>query len=449
MEYNLDVDRWITVDLITGSVLKAEQAKIEGDIYQFAKIPDSHYWICEDPEKQNKDGTKGALYVVLCHDGKLGCTCKHFTEYGDKCEHLYRAMEVKPDDLQTMKPLIKDMLEGVGWEVIDGVFSPPPYEPKTVTAEVVAELPPIDENGVYAPPEKPVETKKSGKKSMPGGQATCKYCEMSIKAPSQELADKRCKNHETICKENPANKEGKPIKKVITPSEKPKTPKPPVKTTPEKPKSSKTPKTRVDPPDEPPKKQQPTPTAVSTDVRKMPSDAEFRDAKTGRILQAQGGFYTVAGGKEVPDAMSVQAYAVGKARISTEVRKVEQDADHVLAVIRCHKGDLYTDASVYIDFAIQRKRELLKVANKNPKAVRGWDENGPIFDEEFRVETENKSTPLVVYLFNRMTDFAYFAPRTAESQAARRAQAKMLGTEWRDSEEINTEAEEVSAVNQR
>lgn len=439
MEYNLDVDRWITVDLITGSVLKAEQAKIEGDTYQFAKIPDSHYWICEDPEKQNKDGTKGALYVVLCHDGKLGCTCKHFTEYGDKCEHLYRAMEVKPDDLQTTKPLIKDMLEGVGWEVIDGVFSPPPYEPKKVTAEVVAELPPIDEE-----PEAPVDppVKK------PLCIATCQYCELEIKAATQGSADKRRDNHEKVCKKRPADKESKPATKEKPPSKKT-TPEAPKGSTSEKPKSSKKPKTRVDPPDEPPKKQQPTPTAVSTDVRKMPSDAEFRDAKTGRILQAQGGFYTVAGGKEVPDAMSVQAYAVGKARISTEVRKVEQDADHVLAVIRCHKGDLYTDASVYIDFAIQRKRELLKVANKNPKAVRGWDENGPIFDDEFRVETENKSTPLVVYLFNRMTDFAYFAPRTAESQAARRAQAKMLGTEWRDSEEINTEAEEVSAVNQR
>lgn len=410
------------------------KAGMEGKDYEFGKIQDSEYVTCIH---------KDSVCILLKTKTTVQCTCKYFRENpGMICEHLLALRTAKEEDFETAPADIIALLdETEGWTIDAKGRFVPPSEP--FTPEVVAELPPDEvpnalTTGVEVGQDVyDAAAKKSQAKKMMYA-ATCQYCKLVIKAATQESADTRRKNHEKVCKENPDKQKNTSPRQVT--QEAPPTAKP-------KPKEPETP---IDPPDEPPqRKPHPTPAAVSTDVREMPSDAEFRDAKTGRILQAQGGFYKVAGGKEVPDAMSVQAYAVGKAGISTEVIKVEQDADHALAIVRCHKGDLYTDASVFIDFATQRRRELLKVANKNPKAVRGWDDNGPIFDDGFMVVTDKKSTPLVVYLFNRMTDFAYFAPRTAESQAARRAQSKMLGTEWRDNEEISTEAEEVSSVNQR
>lgn len=386
---------------------------------------------------------------ILIEDDVIGCSCGK-CDHGIMCVHVlaFEALKSPPQlSIESSQCRgLREVLLSEGWYA-ENRYIYPSLDEATNEPRVVAELPPVND-------EKPDEGEQDTSTKLDpvreekeldigvGNAETeaspidegqkmytreCQRCGFVTKGHDLDEVKQRMVEHQKTCSKNPANK-----KKAKVP-EKPK----PIDA---KPSPVENDKMKAKP------KQKNT--EVSTDVV-MPSDAEFRDAKTERILQSQGGFYKVAGGKEVPDAMAVQAYAVGTAGISTEVMKIEQDDKHVLAIVRCHRGGLYTDASVYIDFEVQRKRELLKIANKNPKAVRGWDERGPMFDPDFKVVTESKSVPLMVHIFNRMTDFQYFAPRTAESQAIRRGQAKMLGSEWRDAEEINTEAEEVSSINRK
>jgi outer membrane biosynthesis protein TonB len=218
---------------------KKAQAEVEGPDYAFGKISDSEHVTCI---------YKDTVCILLKTAKTVQCTCQYFRENpGMICEHLLALRTVKEEDFEAAPADIVALLdETEGWTVNEKGLFVPPSEP--VTPDVVAELPPVNE-------EPPVEKPQAKK---PLCKATCQYCELEIKAATQENADKRRDNHEKVCKERPAESskaeapkqtKKEPAKKEKPPAEKPK---------------PKEPETPIDPPDEPP---HPTPTAVAEDVQ--------------------------------------------------------------------------------------------------------------------------------------------------------------------------------------
>ena len=236
---------------------KKAQADVEGPDYAFSKISDSEHVTCIH---------KDTVCILLKTAKTVQCTCQYFRENpGMICEHLLALRTVKEEDFEATPADIVTLLgETEGWAVNEKGLFVPPAEP--FTPDVVAELPPIDE-------EPPVE-KPPAKKTL--YKATCQYCELEIKAAAQENADKRRDTHEKICKENPDNQKNTSPRQVTQeapPDKKPPTAKPKPKE-PEKP---------VDPPEEKPRKQHPTPTAVAEDV---PDETQHID-EVGELASSQ------------------------------------------------------------------------------------------------------------------------------------------------------------------
>jgi phage recombination protein Bet len=232
------------------------RAGVEGADYEFGKIPNSDYVTCV---------YKDAVYVVLKTDKTVRCTCEYFRKnQGMICEHLLALREIKEDDYAAAPADIVTLLgETEGWTVNDaGKFTPPS---KHVTLEVVAELPPENEEvpAVEQPTEKPAP--KTGAKK-PLCVATCQYCEMKIKAATQEKADERCTNHEKMCKKRPADEPD--VSKMETTE--PPANKTPMQVTHDAPPEKEKPTTKVKPTTDtkPVKKAHPTPAAVAKDAVK-------------------------------------------------------------------------------------------------------------------------------------------------------------------------------------
>jgi hypothetical protein len=234
------------------------RAGVEGKDYEFSEIPESDYIICTTPD---------TICVLLRTSTAVQCTCEYFRKnQGMVCEHLLALQNLPKGDYEKAPNDIVVMLgETEGWTVNDaGKFTPPS---KHVTPEVVAELPPESEEVPTSeqPTEKPAP--KTGAKK-PLCVATCQYCEIKIKASTQEKADERCANHEKLCKKRPADEPD--VSKMETTENKT-----PVQATHDAPPEEKpTMKVATTIDTKPVKKAQPTPAAVAKDAEKLETFGE-------------------------------------------------------------------------------------------------------------------------------------------------------------------------------
>ena len=181
--------------------------------------------------------------------------------------------------------------------------------------------------------------------------------------------------------------------------------------------------------------------------KEMPTEAEFQHAAVGRILKNQGSIYKVTG-KEVADSAAVSNYAVS-AGISTETVVLEQTAEYARATVRAHKAGQYTEGSVLIRKDAILEKLLIDLAEKNPNWIIGWANGLPEFDLNQKVYIGDKQKILGLHIAGTLIDKWTFAARDCETKARRRAQIQMLGADWRETDEVDNEVEEMEMVDKR
>ena len=197
-EYKTKWDGSIKTIDATVETGRKTQAGVEGKNYDFAQIPESDYLTCID--KKND-----AAYVLLRRgEGakqEIGCSCPYFTENQMICEHLYALRDIRYEDLDASPQWLVDFLSaGDNWHIVDGKLVPPSTGSEKVVPEVVASVPPTNEE----PPKKE--------------KRTCPHCNLSMSADRYE-------KHLSVCKKNPAKQkqQGSPTVEP-PPQEKPKPP---------------------------------------------------------------------------------------------------------------------------------------------------------------------------------------------------------------------------------
>lgn len=430
------------------------KARDEADEYEFQTISEGHYAVLH--------GAK--MYVIIEQDGQIGCSCEDMTFNrmdGAVCKHLIQFTRLLKAPEKMISDLDKAHLMNVcGWSgdplhpeielggpgaVIQENMSPDPEKPKDLKIytrrcahcdEVFsgADLDEVkkqhaahlkvcgmnsrakpykqtsdpdgeDQEGTDPTPEKPP------KKPPVKVSVECQYCGMGATRKDQKSADAWLKNHEASCSKNPAK-----AKTVQRP------------TTPEVPEQSTT--------------------ALSTgDEDKFPDQRTFTNAKVKSYVENRGGFYKSAGGKEVPDSAAMSIYALDTCRISTETMLIEKDADQAKAIVRGHKGGVSVDASVILRFDVLRRRELLKMAKKYPKAILDWsDQMMPILDLNFILKDKTPMINLGEHMINFAIDQEQFAERVAETLARRRVFDMLTGVDWRDDVEVQVEDADAASM---
>jgi len=401
-------------------------ARDEGDEYDYRLISPGHYGVIH--------GKK--MYVIIERDGEIGCSCDDMTYNrmdGSACKHIIKfsrlttpvTREINKLDAYhlmhvcgwTGKELHPEIELGEPGAVIQESMAPDPKEPKKIQIPADPDL----DLGVDDPlPEPEPEVKVSVK---------CQYCGMGATRKDQKAADSWLKKHEAGCAKNPANQKDASTQK---PSEKEKSPEPEPKT-----------------PPTPRKVRQPEPepnTALSTG-HDMSDEREFTTDKVRRYVENRGGFYKAAGGKEVPDSAAMSLYALDSCRISTETILIEKNADQAKAIVRGYKGDVYVDASVILRFEVLRRRELLKMAKKYPKAILDWsDQMMPNLDLNFKLADRTPIISLGEHMINFAIDQEHFAERTAETLARRRVFDMLTGVDWRDAVEVQLEDDDAASM---
>lgn len=160
-----------------------------------------------------------------------------------------------------------------------------------------------------------------------------------------------------------------------------------------------------------------------------------------------GDDYTYSGKSDVPDSAKVQKMTnENKSPIGTENISHGKDNEKAWAVVRA--TDLLTGAFVesvvIFTWDIARETMIRDIIvqyseKKKPNPVISW--NGK---DGLPVLTPEASKDL----FFRYTRFRAFAERTANTQAARSAQLKLLNQEWREKDEIAMEMLERRVVGQ-
>lgn len=174
----------------------------------------------------------------------------------------------------------------------------------------------------------------------------------------------------------------------------------------------------------------------SRDVRKP------REVKVSK----KGGSYRV-GGKEQPDAWRIQEEA-NEAKISTEVVRTEQTDTYSEVTVRAYDKDRwYTEATVRHTFKTIAREHLFGYLEKQIEGT--LDE--PIFQDINRpfdpVTNDPVLTPQGTLMFLKfMTRTQNFAIRDAETKAMARAQRKVLNYDWRETDEIESEKNEIKQV---
>ena len=181
--------------------------------------------------------------------------------------------------------------------------------------------------------------------------------------------------------------------------------------------------------------------------KEMPTEAEFQSAKVGRLMKSQGSIYKVTG-KEVADSAAVSSYAVS-AGVSTETTILEQTSEYARATVRAYKGGRYTEGSVLIRRDAILEKLMIDLAEKNPDWIIGWSNGLPEFDLNQKVFVGEKSKILGLHIAGVVADKWMFASRDCETKAGRRAQIKILGADWREDDEVESEVEEMNIVAKR
>jgi hypothetical protein len=306
-------------------------------------------------------------------------------------------------------------------------------------------IPPDPDLGVNDPLPEPEKLSKVTVK--------CQYCKMST-TRDQKAADAWLKKHEALCLKNPINKQ------LITPCRycgKDITERSPEDlvlaiedheaTCPKNPanileSSDDTPEPEIPVIAHGARPEKEESTALSTG-NEFPDENE----RVRRHVENRGGFYKNPRGEEVPDSAAMSLYALDTCRISTETILIEKNADQAKAVVRGYKGGVYVDASVILRFDVLKRRELLKMAKKYPKAIINWTEElVPILDLNFILKDKTPVVTLGEHMFNFAIDQEQFAERTAETLARRRAFDMLTGVDWRDDVEVQVEDADAAAI---
>ncbi len=158
--------------------------------------------------------------------------------------------------------------------------------------------------------------------------------------------------------------------------------------------------------------------------------------------------YTVENGKEVPNAFAASEEA-NRRRINTETDsgRTETLAWGKARAIDADTGQ-YREAKVNFELTTFRQKNAWEIARNMERKVKGIvkgiDEVTllPILDNSMSFKGQPPALYLHMQILNRWT----FADRDAESKAERRAILKLCNREWRDKEEVESEQEEVRAV---
>jgi hypothetical protein len=140
-------------------------------------------------------------------------------------------------------------------------------------------------------------------------------------------------------------------------------------------------------------------------------------------------------------------YALDTCRISTETILIEKNEDQAKAIVRGYKGEVFVDASVILRFDVLRRRELLKMAKKYPKAILDWsDQMMPNLDLNFILKDKTPVITLGEHMINFAIDQEQFADRTAETLARRRVFDMLSGVDWRDDVEVQVEDADAASM---
>jgi len=392
------------------------KARDEAEEYDFRLISPGHYAV------QHKD----KMYVIIERDGEIGCSCDDMSYNrmdGSVCKHIIAFTRL-------MSPVTKAieggdaayLMNSCGWT---GAKLHPEIELGGPGAVIQEDTKPTPKASIPPDPELDIgvndplpEPKKPDKV-----RVTCQWCGMGATRKNQEVADAWKEVHEAQCPKNPANKATSDPDGESNEGEDP-----------------------VPPGEKPPKPQEQQTTALSTG-KEFPDEREFTNAKVEAHVKNRGGFYKNPKGEEIPDSAAMSLYALDTCRISTETILIEKNADQAKAIVRGHKGEVSVDASVILRFDVLKRREILKMAKKYPKAIMNWSEElMPILDLNFILKDKTPVITLGEHMINFAIDQEQFAERTAETLARRRVFDMLSGVDWRDDVEAQTEDADAASM---
>ncbi len=409
------VSRYADQEKITVQPNTRAKVDDEGDSYEFSRISQGHY-ACNHGK---------TTHVIIEKDGRIGCSCENMTYRctgNNVCKHIVKFLDLKvPPQIPASEEIIRK-LSLMGW--VGGKDGLHPAE--------------LLKTPTQSEPMEPEPKNKDDTNT--NVSVTCQYCKMGATRKDQETADAWKRDHEAGCPKNPASVPEIPDNSNDeTVVETDRSPIPEDETVADIPQKedevkSSTAVTRTE---------QRSP-AVK---REMPTEAEFQATKVGRLMKSQGSIYKVSG-KEVADSAAVSSYAVS-AGVSTETTVLEQTSEYARATVRAHKGGRYTEGSVLIRRDAILEKIMIDLAEKNPDWIIGWSGGLPEFDLNQKVFIGDKSKILGLHVAGVVADKWMFASRDCETKAGRRAQIKILGADWREDDEVESEVEEMTTVAKR
>ena len=170
------------------------------------------------------------------------------------------------------------------------------------------------------------------------------------------------------------------------------------------------------------------------------------------------GYSYLAGGKVEPDGWSAQKFG-NENGIVTETIDFFQDNEKAWAKVRAtdpKTGQFVEDVVQFIFIDVFNKKVVDLVDASIKKAPRGATKtplikdlkNPLLMDKDMNIEA-NLTPRGQLHIIKQMVSFKYFAIRTAQTDAARRAILKILNKEWREDEEIKEEKKDRDFVNNR
>lgn len=419
MTYNIEPIRKIllTEAVIDGGTQK-KAAELEG---KWIRINETMFALVEESQT-----------TLVYNDVPTGgCACDRFKDSENLiCEHLISFGDLpNPPQLSIDSKeyrWLQEYLLSLGWYV-ENRYLYPSLDAELPEDEAKKELDPVNEDkdldiGVDEEPE-PTEYSRK-----------CVHCGDIISGTDLAQVKQDIAEHTRGCPKNPANKKNpKPVtQEAAEPSTDAKS------TTVEKPSKKDGKKAK---PSTAVAKPEPRTPVVK---KEMPTEAQFQTAAVGRLMKNQGSIYKVSG-KEVADSAAVSNYAVS-AGVSTETTVLEQTSEYARATVRAYKHGRYTEGSVLIRKDAILEKLMIDLAEKNPKWITGWSNGLPEFDLDQRIYINDKQKILGLHIAGTLIDKWTFAARDCETKARRRAQIQMLGADWREGDEVESEVEEMNTV---
>lgn len=466
MTTETQVKRFVAAKNIVIPFKTLEKAAEEANDYKFMRAGNNHY-VCKHGDKR---------YVIiekLSADDVpvLGCSCEAWTHAQDQdsCKHVAAFLKRSSKPAAVLDKRTAMDLIAAGWTKTEhGNLYPP--DPDANTAARKADVDSAvnakwTQDHLEIPPDPDldlgVDDPLQESEELPTPKSytrTCKYCKLGFEGSDPSVVFLRHETHEAKCPKNPANQAGtanegeltgncqwcgkefkrysKANLKAMIEEHEASCPKNPANIS-ENPNSSNPRLVTQEAPEQ-------QTTALSTG-REFPDEREFTNAKVAAHVRNRGGFYKNQKGDEIPDSAAMSLYALDTCRISTETILIEKNEDQAKAIVRGHKGEVSVDASVILRFDVLKRREVLKMAKKYPKAILEWSEEMvPLLNLNFTLKDKTPMITLGEHMTNFAVDQEQFADRTAETLARRRVFDMLSGVDWRD--DIEVQAEDADAA---